>query len=123
MMPSLKLEAPKRKTLGLAERMREACRQQSQERQWRALADTPGSQSISSLRLGFHDNEGDPHRRRKPRRHSRTSLTSKEVGMAVWKSEPPIEAMMSGNADGAKGWQSETSARGSMGQTQGWRIP
>jgi hypothetical protein len=45
---------------------------------------------------------------------SRTSLTSEEGAGSVGKSETPIVAMNSGNAEGAKGCRNEIAGRGDM---------
>ncbi len=50
-----------------------------------------------------HGNPGDPGGSIEGAVQSLTSLTSEKGAESVGKSEPPIRAMKSGNADGAKG--------------------
>jgi hypothetical protein len=47
--------------------------------------------------------------------HPRTSVRSEEEGGGCRKSEAPIRAMRSGNADGAKGCRFEGTSQGDMG--------
>ena len=48
--------------------------------------------------------------------HPRTSVRSEEEGGGCRKSEAPIRAMRSGNADGAKGCRFEGTGQGDMGR-------
>ena len=123
-MPTLKLLSLEKNVVGTGRALTVGRRQKSHGRFRRAPANTPRSEGISSQRLGVRGNEGDPRRgSRGTRRHLRTSLTSEEVGRAAWKSEPPIRAMILGNARGAKGWRSETSIQRSTGRTPSRRYP
>src|SRR5712691_3308159 len=65
----------------------------------------PGSQTSSSLTLRTYGNHGDPGGSTEGAVQPLTSLNSEEEAESAGKSEPPIVAMKSGNADGAKGWQ------------------
>jgi len=65
----------------------------------------PGSQASSSSTLRTHGNRGDPGGSAEGAAQPLTSLNSEEEVESAGKSEPPILAMKSGNADGAKGWQ------------------
>lgn len=49
-------------------------------------------------------------------------LTTKGPSITAWESEPPIVAMKSGNADGAKGWRHSTVDQGTMCQTLSWNY-
>jgi hypothetical protein len=62
----------------------------------------PGTQAESSLTVGCGVNRGDPETGVKGLAHPRTSVTEDE-GNSGRKSEPPIVAMIGGNAPGAKG--------------------
>ncbi len=70
---------------------------------WRACWTHPGSQTSSSLTMRTHGNPGDPGGSIEGAVQSLTSLNSEKGAESVGKSEPPIRAMKSGNADGAKG--------------------
>ena len=72
-------------------------------RERRARCPHPGSQTSSSLTLRMHGNHGDPGGSPEGAGQSLTSLNSEEETESVGKSESPIVAMKSGNADGAKG--------------------
>jgi len=48
--------------------------------------------------------------------HPRTGVRSEEEGGGCWKSEAPIGAMRSGNADGAKGCRFGRTGQGNMGR-------
>jgi hypothetical protein len=76
-----------------------------QQAQRRVCCTHPGSQTSSSLTLRIYGNHGDPGGSTEGAGQSLTSLNSEEEMENVGKSEPPIVAMKSGNADGAKGWQ------------------
>jgi len=49
-------------------------------------------------------------------------LTTEGQTITAWESEPPIVAMKSGNADGAKGWRHSTVDPGTMCQTLSWNY-
>src|SRR4030067_3184410 len=53
------------------------------------------------------------------RAHPWTSVRSEEEGGGCRKSEAPIRAMRSGNADGAKGCRFEGTGQGAMGRHRG----
>jgi hypothetical protein len=72
---------------------------------WRVRCNHPGSQTSSSLTMRTHGNPGDPGGSSEGAVQSLTSLNSEKGVESVGKSEPPIVAMKSGNAEGAKGWQ------------------
>jgi hypothetical protein len=76
-----------------------------QQAQRRVCCTHPGSQASSSLTLRTHGNRGDPGGSAEGAAQPLTSLNSEEEVESAGKSEPPIVAMKSGNADGAKGWQ------------------
>jgi len=82
-------------------------RQQAMVRQARrrACRTHPGSQASSSSTLRIHGNHGDPGGSAEGAAQPLTSLNSEEGAESAGKSEPPIVAMKSGNADGAKGRQ------------------
>jgi hypothetical protein len=65
----------------------------------------PGSQASPSTMFRTYGNHGDPGRCAEGGAQLPTSLKSEEGARTVRKSESPIVAMKSGNADGAKGWQ------------------
>jgi hypothetical protein len=71
----------------------------------RACCTHPGSQTSSSSTLRTHGNRGDPGGSAEGAAQPLTSLNSEEAVESAGKSEPPVVAMKSGNADGAKGWQ------------------
>ena len=81
--------------------------QQAMARQtrWRVCRTHPGSQASPSSTLRTRGNHGDPGRSADGAAQPQTSLNSEEEVESAGKSEPPIVAMKSGNADGAKGWQ------------------
>lgn len=62
------------------------------------------------------DNVGATASSRSPR------LTTEGQTITAWESEPPIVAMKSGNADGAKGWRHSTVDQGTMCQTLSWNY-
>src|SRR5712691_2315119 len=72
---------------------------------WRGCCTLPGSQTSSSLTLRTRGNHGDPGGSTEGAGQPLTSLNSKKEVESAGKSEPPIRAMKSGNADGAKGWR------------------
>jgi hypothetical protein len=76
-----------------------------QQARRRVCCTHPGSQTSPSLTLRTYGNHGDPDGSAKGVAQSLTSLNSEKEMESVGKSEPPIRAMKSGNADGAKGWQ------------------
>ena len=123
-MLTLKQLSPENDVIGTGRAFSETRRQQSHGHYWRAPANTPGSESISSHRGGLRGNKGDPHRRSWfDRLHHPTSLTSEDGGVVVGKSEPSVGAMTPGNAGRAKGRRIEISVRKSMDQTLGWTAP
>jgi len=65
----------------------------------------PGSQASPSPTSRTYGNHGDPGGSVEGAAQPLTSLNSEEEVESAGKSEPPILAMKSGNADGAKGWQ------------------
>jgi hypothetical protein len=71
----------------------------------RACCTHPGSQSSPSMTMRTGGNQGDPGVGAEGVAQPLTSLNSEEEVGSVGKSELPIRAMKSGNADGAKGWQ------------------
>ena len=73
---------------------------------WQAREATPGSKTASSRTMRVHGNQGDPIVGAGARAHLLTSLNSEEEGGGDRKSEAPIRAMNSGNAEGAKGRRS-----------------
>ena len=75
---------------------------------------TPGSKSASSLTRRVRGNQGDPIVGAASKAHLLTSLNSEEEGGGDRKSEAPIRAMISGNAEGAKGRRFETADEGNM---------
>ena len=80
----------------------------------RVSTDSPGSEVASSLTRRMRGNQGDPSGGAPEGAHPRTSLNSEEEG-GVWrKSETPIVAMRSGNADGVKGCRLERTSRRNM---------
>jgi hypothetical protein len=79
---------------------------------WRARGATPGSQTASSLTTRVRGNQGDPIVGASSKAHLLTSLNSEEEGGSDRKSEAPIRAMNSGNAEGAKGRRSEITGKG-----------
>ena len=81
---------------------------------WQAWAATPGSESASSLTTRVRGNQGDPIVGASSKAHLLTSLISEEEGGGDRKSEAPIRAMNSGNAEGAKGRRSEITGKGNM---------
>jgi hypothetical protein len=79
----------------------------------RAYRTHPGSQTSSSSTRRTGGNHGDPGGSAEGAAQRRTSLNSEEDARPARKSESPIVAMKSGNADGAKGrqyWDSESMA-------------
>jgi hypothetical protein len=79
----------------------------------RACRTHPGSQASPSPTARAYGNHGDPDGSVEGVAQLPTSLNSEEEAKSVGKSEPPIVAMKSGNADGAKGrqyWDSESTA-------------
>jgi hypothetical protein len=73
----------------------------------------PGSQTLPSLTFRTYGNHGDPGGSAEGVAQLPTSLNSEGEAGNVRKSESPILAMKSGNADGAKGrqyWDSESMA-------------
>jgi hypothetical protein len=64
---------------------------------------TPGSKSASSLTMRIRGNHGEPIVGAGGKAHLLTSLNSEDGGGDDRKSEAPIRAMISGNAEGAKG--------------------
>lgn len=73
----------------------------------------PGSETLPSLTFRTYGNHGDPGGSAEGAAQLRTSLNSEEEVGNARKSESPILAMKSGNADGAKGrqyWDSESMA-------------
>jgi hypothetical protein len=81
---------------------------------WQAREATPGSQTVSSLTTRVRGNQGDPIVGAGSKAHLLTSLSSEEEGGGDRKSEAPIRAMNSGNAEGAKGRRSEIADKGNM---------
>ena len=81
---------------------------------WQARGATPGSESASSLTLRVRGNQGDPILGAGSKAHLPTSLNSEEEGGGDRKSEAPIRAMISGNAEGAKGRRFEIADEGNM---------
>ncbi len=81
---------------------------------WQAREATPGSETASSLTTRVRGNQGDPIVRAGSKAHLLTSLNSEEGGGGDRKSEAPIRAMNSGNAEGAKGRRSEIADEGNM---------
>src|SRR5215471_14593361 len=75
---------------------------------------TPGSKTASSLTTRMRGNQGDPIVGVSSKAHLPTSLNSEEEGGGDRKSEAPIRAGNSGNAEGAKGRRSEITGRGNM---------
>ena len=75
---------------------------------------TPGSKTASSLTTRVRGNQGDPIVGAGSRAHPLTSLNSEEEGGGDRKSEAPIRAMNSGNAEGAKGRRSGIADKGNM---------
>jgi len=71
----------------------------------RACRTLPGSQASPSSTFRVCGNHGDPDESTEGAAQLPTSLNSEEGAGNVRKSEPPVGAMKSGNADGAKGWQ------------------
>jgi len=80
----------------------------------RVQGTTPGSKAASSLTLRLRGNQGDPAVGVPRGAHSWTSVKSEEKGRGCRKSEAPIRAEKSGNADGAKGRRFEITNRGDM---------
>jgi hypothetical protein len=74
---------------------------------WQAREVTPGSESVSSLTTRLRGNQGDPIVGAGSKARLLTSLNSEEEGGGDRKSEAPIRALISGNAEGAKGRRSE----------------
>jgi hypothetical protein len=70
---------------------------------WQARGAAPGSESASSLTTRVRGNQGDPIAGASSPAHLLTSLNREEEGGGDRKSEAPIRAMISGNAEGAKG--------------------
>jgi len=73
----------------------------------------PGSQALPSPMYRTYGNHGDPGGSADGVAQLLTSLNSEEEARTGRKSESPIVAMKSGNADGAKGrqyWDSESLA-------------
>ena len=81
---------------------------------WQAREATPGSQTVSSLTTRVRGNQGDPIVGAGTKAHLLTSLNSEEEGGGDRKSEAPIGAMNSGNAEGAKGRRFEITGKGNM---------
>ena len=81
---------------------------------WQARGATPGSKTASSLTTRVRGNQGDPIVGAGSRAHLLTSLNSEEEGGGDRKSEAPIRAMNSGNAEGAKGRRSGIADKGNM---------
>src|SRR5260370_29596507 len=79
---------------------------------WQAGGATPGSESASSLTTRVRGKQGDPILGAGSKAHLLTSLNSEEEGGGDRKSEAPIRAMNSGNAEGAKGRRSEITGKG-----------
>ena len=75
---------------------------------------TPGSKSASSSTTRGRANQGDPIVGAGSQAHLLTSLNSEEEGGGDRKSEVPIRAMISGNAEGAKGCRFEIANEGNM---------
>ncbi len=80
----------------------------------RVQGDAPGSQAVSSLTWRLRGNQGDPAVGVPRGAYPRTSVKSEEEGGSCRKSEAPIRAMKSGNADRAKGCRFEITGRGDM---------
>src|ERR1700674_527690 len=70
---------------------------------WQARGATPGSESASSLTTRTRGNQGDPILGAGSKAHLPTSLNSEEEGGGDRKSEAPIRAMISGNAEEQRG--------------------
>lgn len=116
MLP-LKLLSPENMHIGFGRAYRFARRQYPQVRHRRAPAGTPGSEGISSQRLGLRGNKGGPrHFCRCYRQCFQPSLTRKAGRLVAWKSGLPIRATRPGNAGGAKGQRFETLLLESMGR-------
>jgi hypothetical protein len=81
---------------------------------WQAREATPGSESASSLTTRVRGNQGDPIVGAGRKAHLLTSLNSEEEGGDDRKSEAPIGARISGNAEGAKGRRFEIADEGNM---------
>ncbi len=69
---------------------------------------------MSSLTLRLRGNQGDPRTGVKGDAHPGTSVKSEEQGGGYRKSEAPIRAMKSGNADGAQGCRFEITSKADM---------
>ena len=70
---------------------------------WRVEETTPGSKAASSLTTRLRGNQGDPQPARVVSAQFRTSLISEDGTGGMGKSGAPIVAMISGNAELAKG--------------------
>src|SRR5262245_35340513 len=82
---------------------------------WQGRGVTPGSETASSLTRRVRGNRGDPIVGACSRgARLLTSLNSEEGGGGDRKSEAPIRAVISGNAEGAKGRRSEITGKGNM---------
>jgi hypothetical protein len=84
-----------------------------QQAKRRACGTHPGSQTSPSLTARTYGNHGDPDGSVEGMTQLLTSLNSEDEVKNVRKSESPIVATKSGNADGAKGrqyWDSESMA-------------
>ena len=82
-------------------------------KQWRACVTAPGMESRIELDEE-HAVTMEIQQSAQSIAHSQTSLNSEEEGRGYWKSEAPIVAMNSGNAEGAKGCRCEITDRGNM---------
>ena len=84
-----------------------------QQAKRRACRTHPGSQASPSPTVRTYGNHGDPGGSVEGAAQSLTSLNSEEEAVSAGKSESPVVAVKSGNADGAKGgqyWDNESTA-------------
>jgi hypothetical protein len=86
----------------------------SDSRAWASAGSHPGIESASSLTTRIRGNQGDPIVGAGNAAHLLTSLISEEEGGGDRKSEAPIRAMNSGNAEGANGRRFEIADEGNM---------
>ena len=112
MKPAVKVESPEMTALGRADSFKTLAGNSGAGDKAR-LRCRPGMES----RIELDEEQAVTMEIRAPARHSAhppTSLESEDEGGGVRKSEAPIVAMNSGNAEGAKGCRCETTDRGNM---------